>query len=49
MVRTYANAKGILIATKNVERVIGELGETPFEPLRKEQEEGMHNDMLLEK
>lgn len=34
---------------KDVERVLGELNEIPFEPLKEEQEEGMRNDILLEK
>jgi uncharacterized protein YdaL len=49
MVRTYANVEEILTTTKDVERVFGETGETPFEPLKEEQKEEMHNDMLLEK
>lgn len=49
MVRTYANVEEILAATKDVERILGELGETPFELLKEEQEEGMHDDTLLEK
>jgi hypothetical protein len=46
MVRLYANVEEILVTTKDVERVIGELGETPFEPLKEDQEEGMHNDTI---
>ncbi len=34
---------------KDVERVLGELNEIPFEPFKEEQEEGMRNDILLEK
>jgi len=49
MVRTYANVEEIIVATKDVERVIGELGETPFELLKEEQEEVMHDDTLLKK
>ncbi len=49
MVKTYANVEEILAIAKDVERVFGELGETSFEPLKEEQEEGMHNDTLLEK
>ncbi len=41
MVRSYANIEKILVA-KEVERVLGELGETPFEPFKEEQEEGMN-------
>ncbi len=32
-----------------MESVLGQLGETPFEPLKEEQEESMHNDTMLEK
>jgi hypothetical protein len=48
MVRTYANVKEMLIA-KEMERVLGELGDIPFEPLKEKEEEGVHNDMMLEK
>jgi hypothetical protein len=41
MVRSYANIEKILVA-KEVERILGELGETPFEPFKEEQEEGMN-------
>jgi hypothetical protein len=49
MVRSYANIEEILVAAKEVERVLGELGETPFEPLKEEQEEGMNTQTNLEK
>jgi hypothetical protein len=49
MVRTYANVEEIFTITKDVENFLGELGETPFELLKEEQEEGMHDDTLLEK
>jgi len=39
----------MLLAAKEMERMLGELGETPFEPLKEEQEESMHNDTMLEK
>jgi hypothetical protein len=42
MVKSYANIEEILVVVKEVERVLGELGETPFEPLREEQKEGMY-------
>jgi hypothetical protein len=44
MVRSYANIEEMLVATKEVERVSCELGETPFEPLKEEQEDGMISD-----
>jgi hypothetical protein len=39
-VRTFADIEELVGATSELERVLGELGETPFKPLREEQEEG---------
>jgi hypothetical protein len=39
VVRTFANIKELVGAPTEVERVLGELGKTPYEPLRKEQKE----------
>jgi hypothetical protein len=36
MVRSYANIEEMLAIVKEVEKVLGELGETPFEPLKEE-------------
>ncbi len=33
-------------ATTELERVLGEFGETPFEPLKEEQEEGVAETMM---
>ncbi len=41
VVRTFADIEGLVGAATEVERVLGELGETPYEPLREEQEEEM--------
>jgi predicted component of viral defense system (DUF524 family) len=41
VVRTFANIEELVGAATELERVLGELGETPFEPLKKEQEEGI--------
>jgi hypothetical protein len=49
MVGSYVNVKEMLLVAKEMERMLGELGETPFEPLKEEHEEGMHNDTMLEK
>jgi len=38
-VRNFADIKELVGAASEVERVLGELGETPFEPLKEEQEE----------
>ncbi len=39
VVRTFANIEELVGAATEVERVLGELGETPYESLREEQEE----------
>jgi hypothetical protein len=40
VVRTFADIEELVGAASELERVLGKLGETPFEPLREEQEEG---------
>jgi hypothetical protein len=40
MVRTYAYVEEILVAAKDVERVLGELSETPFELLKENKRKG---------
>jgi len=39
VVRVFANIEELVGAATEVERVLSELGETPYEPLREEQEE----------
>ncbi len=39
--RTYANIEEVVDAATELERVLGELSETPFQPLKEEQEEGI--------
>jgi len=39
IVRTFADIEELVGAATELERVLGELGETPFEPLKEEQEE----------
>jgi len=39
VVRTFANIEELVGVATEVERVLGELGETPYEPLKEEQEE----------
>ncbi len=41
VVRTFADIEELVGAVSELERVLGELGETPLEPLKEEQEEGM--------
>ncbi|CAK9236260.1 unnamed protein product [Sphagnum troendelagicum] len=47
VVRNFADIEELIGATMEVERVLGELGETPFEPLKEEQEEGV-TEMTME-
>jgi hypothetical protein len=46
VVRTFADIEELLGAATEVERVLGELGETPFEPLKEEQEEGIEETIM---
>jgi len=39
VVITFADIEELVGVATKVERVLGELGETPYEPLKKEQEE----------
>jgi hypothetical protein len=41
VVRVFADIEDLVGAAIEVERVLGEMGETPFEPLKEEQEEEM--------
>lgn len=49
MVKSYANIEKMLATIKEVKRVFDEVGETPFEPFKEEQEEGMSINTVLEK
>jgi hypothetical protein len=40
-VRNFSNIEELVGAASKLERVLGELGETPLEPLKEEQEEGL--------
>jgi len=46
VVRTFADVEELVAAATELERVLGELGETPFEPLREEQEEGIEETII---
>ncbi len=41
VVRIFADIEELVAAATELEQVLGELGETPFEPLKEEQEEGV--------
>ncbi len=46
MVRTFADIEELVGAVTKLERVLGELGETPFEPLKEEQEERIEETIM---
>ncbi len=46
VVRTFADVEELVGAATELERVLGELRETPFEPLKEEQEEGIEETMM---
>jgi hypothetical protein len=46
VVRTFADVEELVAAATEVERVLGELGETPFEALREEHEEGIEETIM---
>jgi len=46
VVRTFADVEELVGAATELERVLGELGETPFEPLKEEREEGVEETMM---
>ncbi len=48
MVRTFADIEELVGVAIEVEKVLGELGETPFEPFKEEQEEGT-KEIIMEK
>ncbi len=46
VVRTFTDIEELVSSATELERVLGELGETPFEPLKEEQEEGVTETMM---
>jgi hypothetical protein len=46
VVRVFADIEELVAAAIEVERVLGELGETPFEPLKEEREEGTEENTM---
>ncbi len=39
MVKTYTNIEEMVTRTTEIEKVLGDLGETPYDPLREEKNE----------
>jgi len=48
IVRTFTDIEELVGAATELEKVLGEIGEIPFEPLKEEQEEGIE-EILMEK
>jgi len=48
VVKMFTNIEKLIGAATELERVLGELGETPYEPLKEEQEEGT-SETIMEK
>ncbi len=46
VVRTFVDIEELVGAATELERVLGELGETPYEPLKEEQEEGVAETIM---
>jgi len=46
VVRMLTNIEELIGATTELERVLGELGKTLYEPLKEEQEEGASKTMM---
>jgi len=46
VVRTFADVEELVAVATELERVLGELGKTPFEALREEQEEGVEETIM---
>ncbi len=49
MVRTYTDIKEMVITTTKIERVLGDLGETPYDPFREEKDEDLTRESSIEK
>ncbi len=49
MVRTYIDIEEMLITTIEIERVLGDLGETPYDPLREEKDEDATGESSIDK
>ncbi len=48
MVKNYANVGEMFVVAKDVKKLLDELGETPFEHFKEEQEENMISNAILE-
>ncbi len=49
MVRTYTDIEEMVITTIKIEKVLGYLGETPYDPLREEKDEDVTSESFIDK
>jgi len=49
VVRTYTNIEEMVIATTEIEKVLGDLGETPYDPLKEEKDEDVTGESCMDK
>ncbi len=49
MVRTYTNIEEMVIAATEIERVLGDLEETPYDPFREEKDEDVTSESSTDK
>jgi hypothetical protein len=49
VVRTYTNIEEMVIATIEIKRVVGDLGETPYDPLVEEKDEDVIGESSINK
>jgi hypothetical protein len=49
VVKTYTDIEEVVVATAKIERVLGELGETPYEPMKEEQDETMSGESTTDR
>jgi hypothetical protein len=49
VVRTYTDIEEMVITTTEIERVLGDLGETPYDPLMEEKDEDVTDESSTDK
>ncbi len=49
MARTYTNIEEMVIATTKIKRLLGDLGETPYDPLKEEKDEDVIDESSTHK
>jgi hypothetical protein len=49
VVRTYTNIEEMVNATTEIKSVLGDLGQTPYDPLREEKDEDVTSESSMNK